>query len=57
MLDQENEEKIYMVHYHILTEELMILYINTYLHNAHLILGIIKKVCYISFFLTEPYVV
>ena len=56
MLDQENEEKKYMVHYHILTEELMILYIDTYLHNAHLILGIIKKVCYISF-LREPYVV
>ena len=39
MLDQENEEKIYMVHYHILTAELTILYIDTYLHNAHLILG------------------
>ena len=39
MLDQENEEKIYMVHYHILTEELTILYIDTYLRNAHLILG------------------
>ena len=39
MLDQENEEKIYMVHYHILTEELTILYIDAYLHNAHLILG------------------
>jgi hypothetical protein len=39
MLDQENEEKLYKVHHYIsIAEDITILYIDTSLHNAYLVL-------------------